>query len=54
MNHSYEYSYAYDSRYHVWQAVQLAEHAIVSETLTGGKVTIVVDMMLAIVTIGHS
>ncbi|WP_297225260.1 hypothetical protein [uncultured Prevotella sp.] len=54
MNYSYEYSYADDSRNHVWQAVQLAENAIVSETLTGGKVTIVVDMMLAIVTIGHS
>ncbi|WP_337633973.1 hypothetical protein [Prevotella sp.] len=43
-----------DSRNHVWQTVQLAEHAIVSEILTGGKVTIVVDMMLAIVTIGHN
>ena len=53
MNHSYEYSYAYDSRYHVWQAVQLAEHAIVSEILTGCKMSVVVDMMYAVITIRH-
>ena len=54
MNHSYEYSYAYGSRYHVWQAVQLAEHAIVSEILTGCKMSVVVDMMLTLVTMRHS
>lgn len=54
VNHSNEYCYVYDSWYHVWQTVQLAEHAIVSETLAGSKVTTVVDMMLAIVTIGRN
>lgn len=36
------------------EAVQLAEHAIVSEILTGCKMSVVVDMMLTLVTMRHS
>ena len=39
---------------HVWQAMQMAKHTLMHEILLGCEVTIVVDMMRTVVTIGSS
>ena len=54
VNHSDKCRYVNNDRHHVWQTMQMAEHAFVHETQLGGEVTIVVDVMSAIVTIGGS
>ena len=54
VNHSNEYGYVNDGRHHVWQTMQMAEHALVHEILLGGKMPIVVDVMRTVVTIGRS
>ena len=52
--HSNEYCYVDDGRHHVWQTMQMAEHALVYETLLGSEVTVVVNVMRTIVAIGRS
>lgn len=54
VSHSNEYGYVQDSWHHVRQTAQLAEHAIVGDWRLGYEVAVVMDMMLAIVTIGRS
>lgn len=54
VNHSNEYGYVNDGRHHVWQTMQMAEHAFVHEILLGSEVTVVVNVMRTVVTIGHS
>ena len=39
---------------HVWQAMQMAKHTLMHEILLGCEVTIVVDMMRTVITIGSS
>ena len=51
---SNEYCYVNNGWYHVWQAMQMAKHTLVHETLLGTQVTIVVDMVRTVVTIGCS
>ena len=46
-----ECCYVYDGRNHVWQAMQMAEHALVHEIVLGIEVAIVVDVMCAVVAI---
>lgn len=46
-----ECCYVYDGRNHVWQAMQMAEHALVHEIVLGIEVAIVVDVMRAVVAI---
>ncbi len=53
VNHSNKYCYANNGWHHIRQAVQLAEQAIVHETLVGTKMPIMADMMHTIVTIGR-
>lgn len=53
IGHSNECCYVGNCRHHVWQTVQLADHAIVGEALVGSEVSVVVDMMHAVITIRH-
>lgn len=43
-----------NSRHHVGQALQMADRALLGEALTGSEVAVVVDMVVAIGTIGSS
>ena len=54
MNHSNQNRYVNHGGHHIRQAAQLTKHAIVRKTLSRREVAVVVDVMRAIVTIGHS
>ncbi|MCI5710781.1 MAG: hypothetical protein MR301_06505 [Prevotella sp.] len=52
MNDSYKHRYRDKSRNHVGQTVQLAQHTLVHEGVLSREVTVVVNVMRALVTIG--
>ena len=52
IDHSNKCCYMNNGRHHVGQTLQMADRAFLGEALTGSEVAVVVDMVVAIGTIG--
>lgn len=52
MDHSNKCCYMNNGRHHVGQTLQMADRTLLGEALAGGEVAVVVDMVVAIGTIG--